>query len=578
MFTAVHLRDRPGDLEKLTVDIRRQFGSTAEVAPFRSTGGNLGQEERRSLEQAVSYEADGLRIFAALVAITLLVFVGQALVRQNATEGKDDGVFRSLGMTRRQLVLSTVLRSVPIAVGGAALAVGVAVALSPIAPLGAARRAALDRGVAAESSVLMPGGAIIVAAVLALAALAALWHLRSRAATPARRVGIVARVAHMGAPPTVTVGTGFALSPRRRGGPLPSRSTIAAASLAIVGLLMSGVVLASYEGLVDNPDRFGVDWDVQVGLFQFPGQADEAEAVLERDPDISGFAGVRAQDVLVVDGRDVSAMAFEPVAGGVPVQVLAGRAPTTSGEIGLGAVTMRRLGVSVGDRVEVPGGDAPAATMRVVGNVVIPSGGVDYELGPGKGALVTPDVLASRYPATAFSQSFVLDLVEGVEPQRKAAALEETFPDTVLVAPLPAELRNLRQVRELPAALAAVVVVLAVTALVHALTAVTRQRRRDLAILKTIGFTRRQLSRTVAWQSTVIVMVAIAVGVPLGVALGRWLWRFVSTQLGVVPHPLVPPVWVAVVVLGALVVANLIAALPGWRAARIPAAAVLRHE
>jgi ABC-type lipoprotein release transport system permease subunit len=113
---------------------------------------------------------------------------------------------------------------------------------------------------------------------------------------------------------------------------------------------------------------------------------------------------------------------------------------------------------------------------------------------------------------------------------------------------------------------------------VHALTAVTRHRRRDLAILKTIGFTRRQLSRTVAWQSTVIVLVAIAVGVPLGLALGRWLWRFVSTQLGVVPHPLVPPVWVAVVVLGALVVANLIAALPGWRAARTPAAAVLRHE
>ena len=80
----MRLRYRPGDLEKLTVDITRLFGATAEVAPFRSTGGNLGQEERRSLEQAVSYEADGLRIFAALVAITALVFVGQALVRQNA--------------------------------------------------------------------------------------------------------------------------------------------------------------------------------------------------------------------------------------------------------------------------------------------------------------------------------------------------------------------------------------------------------------------------------------------------------------------------------------------------------------
>ena len=262
----------------------------------------------------------------------------------------------------------------------------------------------------------------------------------------------------------------------------------------------------------------------------------------------------------------------------MPVQVLSGRAPTHRDEIGLGAVTMRRLDVSVGDRVEVAGGEAPAATMRVVGNVVIPAGGVDYELGPGKGALVIPQVLSTRYPATAFSQSFVIDLVEGVDPERKAAQLEEKFPDTVLVAPLPAELRNLRQVRELPVALAAVVSLLAVTVLVHALTAVTRQRRRDLAILKTIGFTRRQLSRTVAWQSTLIVLVAIAVGLRVGLAAGRWLWRIVCTQLGVVPHPIVPPIWVALVVIGALVVANAIAAIPGWRAARTPVATVLRHE
>ena len=125
---------------------------------------------------------------------------------------------------------------------------------------------------------------------------------------------------------------------------------------------------------------------------------------------------------------------------------------------------MRRLGVSVGDRVEVRGGERlRLRPSRVVGNVVMPAGGVDYELGPGKGALVTPDVLASRYPADG-----VLPVLRhrsrrwAWSHERKAAALEQTFPDTVLVAPLPAELRNLRQVRELPVALAAVVVVLAI--------------------------------------------------------------------------------------------------------------------
>ena len=89
----MRLRNGAGDVQKLTDDITRLFGATAEVAPYRSTGGNLGEEEKRSLEQAVTYEANGLRLFAALVAITTAVFVGQALVRQDADEGSDDGVF-----------------------------------------------------------------------------------------------------------------------------------------------------------------------------------------------------------------------------------------------------------------------------------------------------------------------------------------------------------------------------------------------------------------------------------------------------------------------------------------------------
>jgi hypothetical protein len=45
-----------------------------------------------------------------------------------------------------------------------------------------------------------------------------------------------------------------------------------------------------------------------------------------------------------------------------------------------------------------------------------------------------------------------------------------------------------------------------------------------------------------------------------------------------VPEPAVPPLIVALVIAGALVTANLVAALPGWVAARTPAAAVLRAE
>ena len=61
----------------------------------------------------------------------------------------------------------------------------------------------------------------------------------------------------------------------------------------------------------------------------------------------------------------------------------------------------------------------------------MPAGGVDYNLGPGKAHWSPLRPWRRAYPATAFSQSFVIDLVEGVDPDRKAAELEADFPSTV---------------------------------------------------------------------------------------------------------------------------------------------------
>lgn len=92
------------------------------------------------------------------------------------------------------------------------------------------------------------------------------------------------------------------------------------------------------------------------------------------------------------------------------------------------------------------------------------------------------------------------------------------------------------------------------------------------------GRTRRQLAATVAWQATVAAIVGSAVGIPLGIALGRWLWTAFARQIYAVPQPAVPVVSVVLLPLCALVLVNLVAALPGWSAARTPAALALRAE
>jgi hypothetical protein len=66
--------------------------------------------------------------------------------------------------------------------------------------------------------------------------------------------------------------------------------------------------------------------------------------------------------------------------------------------------------------------------------------------------------------------------------------------------------------------------------------------------------------------------------VPLGIALGRWLWTLFVRQIYAVPEPTVPVGSVVLVSLCTLILVNLVAALPGHAAARTPAALALRTE
>jgi ABC-type lipoprotein release transport system permease subunit len=137
---------------------------------------------------------------------------------------------------------------------------------------------------------------------------------------------------------------------------------------------------------------------------------------------------------------------------------------------------------------------------------------------------------------------------------------------------------NFGQVRNLPQLLAGLLGVLAAATMAHLLVSAIRRRRRDLAILKALGIVPRQVSAAIAWQATTVALVALLLGLPLGLAAGRSAWDVVAGQLGVVVRPAVPWAVVIAIVPAALLIANLVAAGPALAAGRIRPATVLRSE
>jgi ABC-type antimicrobial peptide transport system permease subunit len=142
----------------------------------------------------------------------------------------------------------------------------------------------------------------------------------------------------------------------------------------------------------------------------------------------------------------------------------------------------------------------------------------------------------------------------------------------------PAEIVNSGDISGSSRLLGVAVALSALSTLALALTAAVRRRRRDLALLKALGFTRRQLGATVAWQATGTVFVGLVFGVPIGAVLGRVLWGLFARQLDVLAEPTIPLAAIGLVIAAAVISANVLSAIPGHIARAVPAALVLRSE
>jgi hypothetical protein len=560
-----------------------------EAVAFESTQGVIDRFQSSVRPQAVA-----LALFGALVGAAALLFAALALVRNAAALAADRGVVVAMGASRRAMAALGLLHGLAWSIPAAVVAGITAIALSPLAPIGLARDAEPDRGLDTDLLVLA-GGALLCTSVLILVSLVTATRAGRRLApTGEPRVSrAAALLASLGGRPPVVVGTRLALEPGTGPRAVPIRSTIATVAIAVAGAVAAATFAGSLSHLLATPSEYGSNWDVALSFagddeaadLESPGDpaaVDEnvANAIADLDAreDVDGVSVV-AFAGLDIGGRSVPAMGIDVATGSAHPTVVSGRVPTTPNEIVLAHRLADRIGAAPGDHVTVG-----TEQRTVVGTAIFP-GYAEY---PGQdptdmddGAWLTIDGL------TAAGQTFggrrvLVDVVDGTDP---AAAFAEydaeglSNEEAIEISDYrPSTVANLERVRTTPLVIALALALLGALAAANALMLSVRRRRGVLAILRSLGFDRRQVAATVAWQATCIAAIAATVGIPLGLVLGRVAWRTMITQLGGVSPAVVPTLAAVAAAVATLVLANLVAAIPARAAARTPAAAVLRAE
>ncbi len=570
---------------------------------------SIAAEVNRSLEP----ESISLGVFGLIAALAALVIAGGLIARGLRQESDDFVVLRALGGSPSMTTMASLLGPVAAVLVGSGLAVLVAIVLSPLSPIGPVRQVYPHGGFALDGTVLGLGFVILFVLLLVIT-LAFVVRRSRRLATraPRRSVPLGSRAGRLasdvGLPITAVVGIRFALERPGERDSAPVRSALIGSVLAVMIVVTTLTFGSSLNTLVSHPPLYGWNWNY-VLAGNGDGVPPQAARLLSTDPYVASWSGASFANAQV-DGVTVPIILTNANAKVTP-PLLSGHEATGPDQVVLGAETMQQLHKRLGQTVTATYGTkkdypvyVPPTPMKIVGTATLPAIGGELSLhtSMGIGAIVPLSIeppafkkfLHSKYEAlNGYSVDFVR-LRKGAPLSLALASLHkiarlgvkdlDATPNgggsAVFVQSVqyPAEISNYRTIGVTPDLLALALALGAVVALGLTLIASVHRRRRDLALLRTLGFTSRQLLSAVAWQASVAGAVGAVFGIPLGILAGRWLWTLFANNIYAVPHPTEPALAIVIVAVSSLVLANVVAALPGRSAALTSSAQVLRGE
>jgi hypothetical protein len=525
--------------------------------------------------------ATALYAFAGIVALAGLVAVAQSLARSQQAAGDDDHTLGALGVGRSARWARLAVPGVVAVVAGTAGGIALALAASPLFPVGLARRAEPDRGFDVDLPALVSGtaAALLLGGLLAVGLAARQVRRATVDASP--RLGIVSRfAADAGAPSPVV--SGLSLVSGTPGA--PGRAAVGGVLVGAVGIIAALTFGASIDRLRGDPELYGWGWDLTIegaDLSHLPTDSFDPSVLLDDDDVVA--AGTFVNQIPVsLDGHPEFAMAVHDVKGHLSPVVVAGRAPLEPDEVALAGDTIEQLDVGVGDEITVVASDREEA-MRVTGVVALPV--------PEDGGSSATGAWFSQHAAERFgfdgacgesdscTRAIAVRLRDGADPATIGARYrdDEAEVDIALPSP-PGEIERLNAVQGLPGLLAAFLALLAAMAVSFAVATTLRRRRIDLAILRTLGMTARQLRTAVSALVLGLTAGGAILGTVLGVVVGRQVWQAVVDSVSMPFSPSIPVTALVLVPMGAMVLGHLVATTARHRAAATPAAQILRAE
>ncbi|MFE7840079.1 FtsX-like permease family protein [Streptomyces sp. NPDC057474] len=563
--------------------LHTQLASVTDELP---TGALAGSRSYLTLKDQIGSSA---RAYAPyLLTFGILGIVVAVLIVANVVSGavisgfRHIGILKALGFTPGQVVaVYLVMISVPAVLG---CVLGTLAGNLAARPLLEFAFTGPDAGVFHDSVSLAPWVNVLALAgmptVCLLAALAPSVRAHRLSAARAisagsaprsgRALGVQRRLAGSRLPRSVSLGLGLPFA-------RPGRSAL---TLAAVVLGVTTVTFAT--GLATTMDRFGnagrdaYQVTVYVGKFQ-----NGKEKKPEHD-DLALHSLLRS----LPDAREVTARAnsearlvgfteklwLEARRGDRPQMdslLTEGRWIRGTGEVVAGSAFLRRTGLSVGDRLRVEKGDR-GANVVVVG-----------EFMESNARVVVADWTTLRSVAPRENPiAYHVKLRDGADPNAYARAAEAADPG---LSPSPTGSNSVTQTI-IGSATALTLLLAAVASLGVFNTAVlnTRDRRRDLGMLKSIGMTPRQVTVMTVTSMALLGAFGSLLGIPLGMAGHQLVVPRMADAVDITLPSYMTDVWsapaLAGLALAGLFIAVLGAYIPARRAARLTIAEVLHNE